>query len=605
MRYAWHRNTRKFGAILANAIAVNIRNLFKWAVPVLAIIVAGGFLTFVASLYKIDVFIFGMLMTAMALLLMVVMLAWHFQHQKLSQHHVDALSASEHRYQELIETIPVGIALHQKGRLSYLNPSFLKILGLKHIDDIEDKTLLNHVHPDDRKRVAKEIQRSMKKHEIKNSPVRLLTKDSKHIVHEILLSYSSTIIEKERISVMIALDVTERVQAALEREKVQKKVEDAQHLESLGLLSGGIAHDFNNLLAVILGNAALADKHLNPDSKEKLFMSRIQQASEKAADLCRQMLAYAGKGKFAVKFVNLSEVVQSMTSLMEVSLFKHVKVAYQLEEDLSFIEVDTAQIQQLVMNLITNANEAMQDSGGIIRVSTGEMLVNGPLENTVGDEDVKDGKYVFIEVIDEGCGMDAETINRIFEPFFTTKFTGRGLGMSAMLGTVKSHKGVIQIQSIFGEGTRFNILFPAVDNVDVEIIVDEKIEPHFIAAHRQGKILIVDDEEVVLETMQVILEDLGYETLLAHNGKQALEVYSANQQEISLVLMDMTMPEMSGKDCMIELLKINPEVQVILSSGYTEDDISKQFKGLNLAGIVQKPCDMNQLHQAITKVMGF
>jgi len=406
------------------------------------------------------------------------------------------------------------------------------------------------------------------------------------------------------LSIIVMLSLRLRL-ASRKQKHAQAVVESTQRLESLGVLTSGIAHDFNNLLAVILGNAALAHKHLRTHSQEHVFVSHIEQASKKAADLCRQMLVYAGKGHFIVKGFDLSAMVKEMTSLMEISLSKDVSIHYDLANNLDYIEVDAAQVQQLIMNLITNANEAMEGRSGRVLMQTKAVTLDQYFKDMLGAEPAKPGHYICLEVSDEGCGMDEETKRRIFEPFFTTKITGRGLGMSAMLSTVKNHEGMIQVHSKVGDGTTFQVFFPAIDK-EAYLEALSTTEPHWYAEKKPfGKILLVDDEEIVLETMQVMLQDLGYEVLLAEDGLQALEIYQQHQHDICLVLMDMTMPKMGGKTCTAELQKINPEVKIILSSGYTEEDISKQFNELNLAGIVQKPFDLDQLNYAVTKALGF
>lgn len=386
------------------------------------------------------------------------------------------------------------------------------------------------------------------------------------------------------------------------KEKAQEQVETSPHLESLGALAGGIAHDFNNLLSVILGNVSLANKHLHSPEQMATFLSRIQQASTSAAGLCTQMLSYVGKGDVSFKPINLSKSVQDMARLLEVSLFKGIHIQYDLAEELPNLKADATQIQQVIMNLITNANEAMKGKQGIIVVRTGLTTVNEHTPSLINDTYIEPGVYVYLEVSDEGCGMNDETVQKIFEPFFTTKFTGRGLGMNTMHGIVRGHSGLIQLESEVGKGSTFRVAFPAVKKHANQ---DDTMVEEYDALRRfqpSGKVLLVDDEDVVLETMQVMLEDLGYESLLASDGLQALELYQHHHADIELVLLDMTMPKMSGKACMTALQKLNPEVKIILSSGYSKNDVFEQFKGIHFAGFLQKPCGLKALYRAMKNV---
>lgn len=379
----------------------------------------------------------------------------------------------------------------------------------------------------------------------------------------------------------------------------QDKYDENKKLASLGVLAGGIAHDFNNLLSVILGNTCLANKHITSPEQLAIYLSRIEQASNNAASLCQQMLTYAGQGSSRSHIISLSSIVLDMTKLLQVSLFKHVSVTYQLPENLPKVKVNVSQIQQVIMNLITNANEAMQDNvSGMISVHVGVMTVDDATLSFSGDITCE-GEYIYIEVRDQGCGMNEATQSQIFEPFFTTKFAGHGLGMSTVLSIVDGHHGLVQLESELGKGSVFRIAFPALDKV---INQDDEMSEEYDALEKfqpSGKILLVDDEETVLEIMEVMLEDLGFSVIVAHDGVEAADIYHKHWKEIQIVLMDMTMPKMNGKDSVLALQKVNPNVKILLSSGYSEDDISMQFKDMSLAGFLQKPCSLKQLYQAL------
>ncbi len=371
-------------------------------------------------------------------------------------------------------------------------------------------------------------------------------------------------------------------------EKVlQNQMEHAQRLESLGVLAGGIAHDFNNILTAIMGNVALAERRLESDSPAMDFLFQIEDSTQSAASLCKQMLAYSGKGKFELKMINLSELVEDISRLMEVSIKKNVLLRYQIEPSLPAIEADESQLQQVILNLLTNANEAIEDKSGIISVNTGIMYADSEyLYSTLTDPTLPEGRYVYLEVSDTGCGMDTATMKKIFDPFFTTKFAGRGLGMSAVVGIVNSHRGALKVYSEMGRGTTFKILFPVSSKEAFTKPNELNISDHW---QGHGTVLIVDDEETIREVAAIMLEDMGFTTLTAEDGEDAVKIYLQHQCEISCVLMDMTMPKMDGKKCFSELRKINPNVLVILSSGYTEQDATPDFIGKDLAGFIQKP----------------
>ncbi len=396
-------------------------------------------------------------------------------------------------------------------------------------------------------------------------------------------------------------DISELRKAEDERHKIEQQIQHSQRLESMGVLAGGIAHDFNNILSAILGNAALAARKVisDPlDAREK--MEKVVQSCDRASVLCRQMLAYSGKGKFVVRPLNLSDMVEEITHLLEVSLDKGVVIKYSLADRLPLVEADEAQMQQLIMNLVTNANEAIEGKSGVISITTGVMHADASyLLDCYGDHPLP-GRYAYVEVSDTGCGMDADTRAKIFDPFFTTKFTGRGLGMSAVLGIVRGHHGALKLYSEPGKGTTFKYLIPATG----ELSEDEaqQLEDDHWRGH--GLVLVVDDEETVRETAMMMLEDMGFVAIGAENGVEALEIYGKRRDQIDVVLMDLTMPKMGGEACFRELRRINPNVRVVLSSGYNEQDAIQHFTGKHLAGFIQKPVSPDRLKHAMHEAMG-
>ncbi len=385
-----------------------------------------------------------------------------------------------------------------------------------------------------------------------------------------------------------------------EEKKQQQRLEHTQRLESLGVLAGGIAHDFNNLLTAILGNAGLARRRIGDASPISENLRHIEEASERAADLCKQMLAYSGKGKFVVVALNLSDLVRDIIKLLQVSISKNVSLRTDLDPALPAIEADKAQMQQVIMNLVINASEAIGAENGNIVIHSGVLQADASyLQTTHIDDPLPAGRYVFLEVSDDGCGMDADTQKKLFDPFFTTKFTGRGLGMSAILGIVRGHHGAIKVYSEPGKGSTFKLLFPVVDTLKSET---SPSEPGDVAWRGHGTVLVVDDEEGLRQTARLMLEDIGFEVRTAADGVEAVEIFERLHEQIDVVLLDMTMPRMDGKTAYREMRRIDKDAIVILSSGYNEQEATSHFAGKGLAGFIQKPYRLDTLRQKFQEI---
>ncbi|WP_243288475.1 response regulator [Geothrix terrae] len=392
-------------------------------------------------------------------------------------------------------------------------------------------------------------------------------------------------------------DLTEQKRAETERATLERQLFQAQKMESLGVLAGGIAHDFNNLLMGVLGHAGLALDQLNPLHPARRNLEAIQKAGQRAADLTRQMLAYSGRGRFEVRNLDLSVQVEEMLHLLEVSLPKTVVLSLSLKKGLPAVSADASQIQQVIMNLVINAAEAIGEASGTITLATGLQRVDAASAQTmlVG-QDVAPGPYVFLEVADTGCGMDPETQGRIFEPFFTTKFTGRGLGLSAIMGIVRGHKGALRVYSEVGHGTTFKVLLPALDlETEAAVVVEEA--PW--AGH--GLVLVVDDDETVRIVARQILEKRGLQVLEAQDGQEAVDLVRTRGSDIGVVLLDMTMPRMGGEEAFREMRRLHPDIRVILSSGYNESEAMGRFVGKGLRGFIQKPYGPKEL---LAKIQG-
>ena len=386
-----------------------------------------------------------------------------------------------------------------------------------------------------------------------------------------------------------------------ESQRTEERLRQTQKLESLGVLAGGVAHDFNNLLTGIMGGISLALDREPPSSPRRRYLEDAIQASERAADLTRQLLAYAGKGRFIIQPVNLSDLVREINRLIEISIPKNVRVVLNLSGALPPIEGDPAQLQQIVMNLLMNAAEAIASNQvGLVVAETGMAQVDeNYLRKTLRAENAAPGEYVYIEVRDTGCGIDEATLSRIFDPFFTTKFMGRGLGLAAALGIVRGHGGALKVDSVRGQGSTFRVLLPA------KGVSQQKRTIEFPVVERSSgnqTILVVDDEEIVRKAARNSLESWGYRVLLAENGQIAVDLFTEARDRISLVLLDMTMPVMNGEEKLLHLQRIEPGVKVILTSGYDESEAMVRFQGAGLAGFIQKPYTASRLVERVNRI---
>ncbi len=392
--------------------------------------------------------------------------------------------------------------------------------------------------------------------------------------------------------------LTKLKEAQDERLNLEKQLLHAQKLESLGVLAGGIAHDFNNILTTIIGNADLALMRLKPESPVLENLQRIEQAALRAADLARQMLAYSGKGKFVVESLDLNILLEEMLHMLEVSISKKVVLRINTYQPLPPVVADATQMRQIIMNLVINASEAIGDKSGVIAITTGCMDCDRRyLKDIWLDKNLTDGLYVYLEIADTGCGMDKETTAKLFDPFFTTKFTGRGLGMSAVLGIVRGHKGAIKIYSEPNKGTTIKILLPA-SCKPVELFNGAESTDNWKGS---GIVLLVDDEETVRSIGAEMLKELGYTTLLASDGREALAMFTKHP-DINFVILDLTMPHMDGEQCFRELRRLRPDIRVIISSGYNEQEVTQKFCGKGLAGFIQKPYKLSGLREVIKSI---
>jgi PAS domain S-box-containing protein len=398
-------------------------------------------------------------------------------------------------------------------------------------------------------------------------------------------------------SSQLAALVIERHQTDEARVNLERKLQETQKLESLGVLAGGIAHDFNNLLTGILGNSSLASMELPEDSPIQDYLGQINQASLRAADLCKQMLAYSGRGRFVVQKLDINRLIEETTHLLQISISKQAVLRFNLAKGLPTIEADATQIRQVVMNLVINASEAIGEKSGVISISTGLTRIDHAyLGGTIAAPDIPEGEYVSMEISDTGTGMSAETRAKIFDPFFSTKFTGRGLGLAAVLGILRGHKGALKVYSELGRGTTFKLLFPCATGPAETAASVVTARPTW---RGKGLVLVADDEETIRTTTARMLRALGFDTALAANGREAVDAFRENPAAFVLVLLDLTMPHMDGEQAFTELRRLQPDVRVVLMSGFNRQEAVARFTGKGLASFLQKPFSV----EALTEVM--
>jgi two-component system, cell cycle sensor histidine kinase and response regulator CckA len=394
-------------------------------------------------------------------------------------------------------------------------------------------------------------------------------------------------------------DITAEKSAEQEREKLRLKMLDAQKLESLGVLAGGIAHDFNNLLTAILANATFARSTAGANEER---LAQIETAARRAADLCRQMLAYAGKGAFTVDSIDLSAVVNDTLQLINASISKKARLARSFAPSLPLVDGDLSQLRQVVVNLVINASEALVDGAGEIRISAGLARPDFAASAISHAFDLPSGDCVCLEVTDTGYGMPPATLARIFDPFFSTKFTGRGLGLAAVLGIVRAHRGAMTVNSTPGNGSTFRLFLPASPQVAAARAMDSQPAANKTRT-AQGTILIADDEPGVLAAVDMMLRFHGYTTVLATTGHEAVQHFRTNPNGFAAVLLDLTMPGLDGAEALHAIRAENPRVPALVMSGFTEEDVLNRLRGAGRVVIMRKPFTHEILLQRIAEVV--
>ena len=496
---------------------------------------------------------------------------------------IELLSIKRH-FEVILNSMAEGILeITPEGRIVYANPAAISLINLPE-NKLLGSNFTDVLQEADRLRIKDHLGAMGLQPQIMTKEVSLIT-NSKQISLSLL-----PVAEEEHKSIIIV------VNDLSERKRMEAQILQAQKMEAIGTLAGGIAHDFNNLLMVIQGNASLMLLDVDPSHPHYEMLSSIVKQVQSGSRLTNQLLGYARKGKYDVRPFQLNQLVEE-TSTTFGRTRKEITIHRELADDLFPIEGDIGQIEQILMNLLVNAADAMPAGGDIflrtINIPHGDM--KGKLYNP------KPGDYVLLTVTDTGIGMDPKTVQHIFEPFFTTKELGRGtgLGLASVYGIVKGHGGYVDVESEKGRGTTFKIYLPASKE---EVYNTIKAPDHI--SKGTGTILLVDDEEAVLEVGEKLLKVMGYHVLTAREGREAIDVYKKHRETVDLVLLDIIMPNMKGGEVFDCLKEINPDIKVLLSSGYSIDGEASKILERGGKGFIQKPFDLERLSETIRAILG-
>ena len=553
-----------------------------------------------------------------------------------------ALQESEKRYRHLVDNASdIVYQTDINGRFVFFNPVATSLLGYRE-EELVGRSYLDLVRPDYRRemrafyrvqliqntartyfefpavasdgtevwfgqnvQLIKEGDRTIGFQSITRDITRerLFKEQEQRTREELELRVKERTAELETANELLRREIEERQRAEAERRSLELQIQHAQRLESLGILAGGIAHDFNNLLTAIMGHASLALSISPGNTPASKSMEAVLAASRSAAELTQQMLAYSGRGKFMIEPISLSRLVDETGRFVNTLLSKKAKLRLKLASDPPPIHGDAAQIRQVLVNLLTNASDSLGDKPGVITIMTGSVAVDENEILAIGSGSwIPAGQYVFIEVTDTGCGMDQETLARIFDPFFTTKFTGRGLGLAAVLGIVRGHHGTLSVESQPGKGSTFRVLFPSGGISSIQLARSPQVKE--AEWHGSGVVLVVDDEPTVRDVAAEVLSRAGLTVITAVDGPDAIRQFKANYEHISVVVLDLTMPGMDGIEVLQQINGIKPGLKVFLSSGYNLQDLDMRLAPNAVAGFLRKPYVPGELIKCMRAVIG-
>ena len=501
-----------------------------------------------------------------------------------------AYQESELKYRTLIECIKDGVFILREAKLEYINPAFYEMLGYEP-DELKNYYFPDFIELEDRDRILDYYHRRLNGDIVPTTySVNLIKKDGtilKAIINAILADFQGS-----KYVIGTATDITEQYNLEKDKFELERQLLQAQKLESIGVLTGGIAHNFNNLLMAIIGNLDLAMLRMIDMNSDISLLNNAMEGARRAAELTNKMLAYSGNGIFNINTINLNDLLKENYNLLRQSISRTIDINIDCYDNLPEIKGDSEQIDQIVMNLVINSAEAIGEKHGSITIKSGIMNCDDTyLKKTKLDVIQPAGQYAYLEVIDNGCGMNDEIIQKLFDPFYSTKFLGRGLGMPAVMGIIKAHKGAIIVNSIVETGTTIRVLLPCQieEIIDLPSIIENVPEKNIINNLYCDTILIADDDKNIRNICKEIIESIGYKTLMAEDGYEAVKLYTENVNNICCILLDLSMPKMNGADALHEIRNINPDSLIILSSGYNEREVSRRLSSDKPTEFIQKP----------------
>ena len=508
------------------------------------------------------------------------------------QHAEEELRKGERKYRLIVENVSdIVWTMDMQGRFTFVSPSVERILGYTseqfvstQMSDLFTPQSYEEVLKELNDRLATDHERVGRPYHPKAREFELLHKDGPKVICECTSLFLRNETGEPTGVVGVARNITERRRA-------EQAIIRSSRMEATSTLAGGIAHDFNNLMTAVLGNAELLRSDFEDRPDVKGILTVIADSAKKAGELSQQMLAYAQGGKYVSKIGNLNETIRKVIRSEREKVIDRIEIGQDLEEDLWMVECDPAQMNQVVLALTTNAIESIDDTGRIHITSE-----NVDIDHSLIEEHpfLRPGRHICISVTDTGCGMEKETLSRVFEPFFSTKFQGRGMGLAAAYGIIKNHEGYILASSHPGGGSTFSIYLPI-----VEVAVEEETPKEFVSAERGATILVVEDDEHVLEMTQAMLEHLGHRSLLARNGKEAVEVARTYKDDIDIAWLDLEMPVMDGAAALPLLLKARPNMKIVLCSGYDLDVTAQRLLVSGASSFVRKPFTTETLDREI------
>ena len=530
------------------------------------------------------------------------------QNEELQKTQIDLATARD-AYARLYDEAPVGyLTIDERGRIVQSNVTFVAMTG-KTPNSILHKSFSDFIDEEDTRIYLARFKAFFKKPENKTMELRL-KRDNKSPLWISLAgrSVDGSVAQALRgngpLCLFIVSDISSRIEAEEARKKIDEQMQRAQKLESLGVLAGGIAHDFNNLLHAIVGNADLVLEDLPDDCDSRQCVEDILSTGERAAELCRQMLTYAGKAELNTKFLSLNDIVDSTAAVMRAAISKRTTLDFRLKDDLPFFKGDSAKLSQVVLNLVANASDALEGKDGVVTISTEKRMIDRQflVENSLLDE-LHEGEFVCLIVSDTGCGMDEEMRKRLFDPFFTTKFLGRGLGLAAVLGIVHSHNGFIHVDSDIGQGATFTVGFP----ICHDAAVGDDVQPLISSWRGSGTILVVEDEEPARVVIRRMLGRMGFQVAEACNGQEGLSLIRERRRQklepLRLVVLDKSMPVLDGREAYEELREMSPYMPVLISSGYEKKVTMADFPNDNNLAFLKKPYTSFELSTVIRSLL--